>query len=82
MRTRVQGKRTARCGHAGCSKTIREGSRNFATGFCTAHQPVEQAAPKPERPGLRRVTIHLVPGCSSLASAHQVTLPAFPWEAA
>lgn len=82
MRTRIQGKRTALCGHPGCRKTIREGSGNFATGFCTAHQPVVTPVPKPERKGVRRVTVHLVPGCSSLAASHQVTLPVFPWEAA
>ncbi len=82
MRNRIQGKRTALCGHACCSKTIREGSWNFASGLCVAHQPVVEAAPKPERKGVRKVTVQLTPGCSSLASAHQVSLPAFPWETA
>ena len=82
MRTRIQGSRTALCAHPGCRKTIREGSWNFASGQCVAHQPVVEAAPRPERKGVRKVTVHLVPGCSSLASSHQVTLPAFPWEVA
>jgi len=82
MRKRIQGKRTALCGHQGCRKTIREGSWNFASGFCTAHQRVAQIEARPERKGVRKVIVQSVPGCSSLAASHQVTLPAFPWEAA
>lgn len=82
MRVRVQGKRTALCGHPGCRKTLREGSWNFATGFCVPHQPVERIEARPERKGVRKVTVRLTPGCSTLPASHQVTLPAFPWEAA
>lgn len=82
MRNRIQGNLTAPCGHPGCRKTIREGSWNFSSGFCVQHQPVVEIEAKPQRKGVRRVTVHLVPGCSSLASTREVTLPAFPWEAA
>lgn len=82
MTRRIQGSRTALCAHAGCRKTIREGSWNFASGLCVAHQPVVAVEARPEREGVRRVVVHLVPGCSSLAASHQVTLPAFPWEVA
>jgi hypothetical protein len=82
MRKRIQGSRTAPCAHPGCRKTIREGSWNFASGLCVAHQPVVEDPVKPPREGVRKVTVQLMPTCSSLASAREVTLPALPWEAA
>jgi hypothetical protein len=81
MKCRIQGKHTALCSHPGCAKTIREESWNFTTGFCTAHQPVAAIKAKPQRVALRKVTVHLTPTCSSLASRHVVTMPAYPWEA-
>lgn len=80
MTGRNQGKRTARCGHPGCCKTIREGSWNFPTGLCTAHQPVADAPVRVVRPGLRKVTVALMPVCSTMAASREITLPAFPWE--
>ena len=82
MRNRIQGSRTAPCAHPGCRKTIREGSWNFASGLCVAHQPAGVAPARRERKGVRRVTVYLVPGCSTLASTREVSLPAFPWEVA
>lgn len=82
MRKRIQGSRTALCAHPGCRKTIREGSWNFASGLCVAHQPVVEAKARPEREGVRKVTVQLVPGCSTLAASREVTLPAFPWAVA
>jgi len=80
MTKRIQGSLTAICAQSGCFKIIREGSWNFTSGLCVEHQP--KPAPVPERTDLRRVTVHLTPGCSTLPATHHVTLPRFPWEAA
>lgn len=77
MRHRIQGKTTQRCGHPDCSRTIREGTWNFPTGFCINHQPEPPA--KPQREGVRVAVVQLVPGCSTLASERMVSLPKEPW---
>lgn len=74
---RKQGRSTAPCSHAGCKKTIREGTWNFPTGFCLDHQP--KPKPKPERPNVRIAMAHLVPGCSTLSASHPVSLSREPW---
>ena len=78
-RNRIQGKLTARCAHPGCCTTIREGTWNFSTGLCTRHQPAEPEAVRPGREKVRVALVHLVPGCSSLASCSLVSLPREPW---
>lgn len=80
MRVRKQGNKMVPCSHPGCAKTLREGTWTYPTGLCLNHQP--KVDPKSQREGVRRVTVHLTPGCSTLSAAHQVTLPAFPWEVA
>ncbi len=74
---RRQGNLTAPCAHQGCKKTLREGTWNFATGFCLDHQP--KPAPKPERQGVRAALVHLVPGCSTLAAHRLVSVSREPW---
>ena len=79
MRKRIQGSRTAPCAHPDCRKTIREGSWNFPSGLCVAHQPVPEPVVPQVRAGVRKVIVHLVPCCSTLASTREVSLPALPW---
>lgn len=78
-RKRVQGKVSRPCAHPECSKTLREGSWNFPTGFCVAHQPQEPVVMKPGREGVRAHIVQLVPGCSTLAAERMVSLSREPW---
>lgn len=70
------GRNTALCAHAGCRKTLREGTWNWPTGLCVEHQPKPEVKVDTRK---RIVMAHLVPGSSTLAASHPVSVPREPW---
>jgi hypothetical protein len=80
---------TITCSHPGCTTRITlKRKHTYAAGLCQVHlwpdrfkkpEPVEAVSPPVPRVPVRVAVVHLVPGCSSLASERLVSLPREPW---
>lgn len=79
---------TITCSHPGCTTRLTlKKKHTYAAGLCQRHLWPERfpepgavpAQPDRKRAAVRVAVVHLVPGCSSLASERLVSLAREPW---